>query len=172
MLNVLFFALQHGYSMFQLQMSMGQTRKNFFMEQCVVLGGLLLIEQLMIYGMYHFEIWKIQAFYAAHEVSHITEVIQILFRPTSVLLITLLGLSTSLLLIALALRFGAKANLVMVGVYMIFMLSLRKMDAVSSYFEQHSLSTSLIFLLFLAVVLCAAVFLALAWQLMKRLQVN
>lgn len=172
LLNVLFFALLQGYSTFRLQMSMGQTRKGFFLEQCAVRGGLLLAEQLMCYGMYRFDLWKIAAFYPEHEVSHLTEGIRLLFQPAAVLLITLFGLAISLLLIALALRFGVKANFAMLVLYLLFVFLINRTEAVAEYWNAHFVGADFVKAAFAALAAASVVCLAAAWGLLRRQEVK
>lgn len=169
---ILFFAMQHGYSMFQLQLSMGRTRKGFFGEQLAVRAVLLLVMQLMAYGLYQLELWKFRTFYPEREAAHLVNDIAVLFTPRVVCLITLLGLAVSMLLIALALRFGVMANIILVGLYLIWVLLLNKAEQVAAYLGARITSENFLPLVTGGLVLTGAAILAGAWAMMRRQEVR
>lgn len=165
-------SMPQGYSMFHLQVSMGQTRKGFFLEQLLVRTGLLLAVQLMIYGLYQLELWRFRIFYPTKELGHLVYDLELLFAPSRVFLITLIGLAISLLLIALALRFGVKANFAMLVLYLLFVFLINRTEAIMEYLNVHFVGADFVKAAFAALAAVGVVCLAAAWGLLRRHEVK
>lgn len=128
MMNVSIFSLNSGYNSFTMSVSMGERRKTFFISQIILNSVLLAVEQLLIFGMYRLETWKLNRFYYPKYSLELD--IGAVFDIRVILFIILACLSVGMFLTALTLKIGGKACIISYFIYMVAVLIISRMEGV------------------------------------------
>lgn len=127
----MFYFVSHGSIHFNLAVSMGGTRKQFFYEQITLLTGFYAVWIAFAYVFHRFELWTIEIlFKGAYELEFTCDE---LFQWKIIFFAILMGVTLNMLLIAMGLKFGRYAYIVLYLVYMVFLLCIKKIEA---YFEK------------------------------------
>ena len=128
-----FFSHQNGLSVFNMTVSMGQTRKSYFIEQTILRVIIILADQLIMYGMYHLELLKFEKFYYPRYTLELDMSPMFTFKP--VLMITLAIVCFCMIVLALSLKFGMKANALVAVVYFGMIMLMTRIDVIAPYFK-------------------------------------
>lgn len=128
-----FFSHQSGMYIFNMNISMGQTRKCFFVEQLILRIVLVLADMLILFGMYQLELLKFEKFYYSRYTLE-TELSE-MFTFKFIFMMVLAAVSFCMMVLALSLKFGMKANVVTMIVYFAFIILMTRVETIASYVE-------------------------------------
>jgi hypothetical protein len=78
MMYTILITYQFGTVRFNMNVSVGQTRKSFIREQGLLRIVLVLADQLLAFGMTQLELWKFRTFYASYPIEG-AEVLEVLY---------------------------------------------------------------------------------------------
>lgn len=128
-----FFSHQSGIYIFNLNVSMGQTRKSFFAEQIILRAVLMVADMLLLFGMYHIELLKFEKFYYPRYTLEID--LSDMFTFKFIFMTVLAAMSFCMVVLALSLKFGTKANVVTMIIYFAFIILMTRVESIVSYFK-------------------------------------
>lgn len=129
-----FFSHQSGIQIFNMNVSMGQTRKSFFVEQIALRIVLVIADMLLVFGMYHLELLKFKMFYYPRYT--LDSDLEEMFTFKFIFMTILAVVSFCMMVLALSLKFGMKANVITMIIYFAFIILMTRVESIASYVEK------------------------------------
>lgn len=129
-----FFSHQSGIQIFNMNVSMGQTRKSFFVEQIALRFVLVITDMLLVFGMYHLELLKFKMFYYPRYT--LDSDLEEMFTFKFIFMTILAVVSFCMMVLALSLKFGMKANVITMIIYFAFIILMTRVESIASYVEK------------------------------------
>lgn len=129
-----FFSHQSGIQTFNMNVSMGQTRKSFFVEQIALRIVLVIADMLLVFGMYHLELLKFKMFYYPRYT--LDSDLEEMFTFKFIFMTILAVVSFCMMVLALSLKFGMKANVITMIIYFAFIILMTRVESIASYVEK------------------------------------